>query len=169
MAKKLPYTNGDFVAVPLHDDGGYAVGLIVAHDGRGIVIGYFFGMRYEQVPPLAVLGGLGVSDAFRGMRFGDLGLLRSEWPVLGQHPNWCADDWPMPWFGRRGTAEKSFKVMYSAGELARPTVEEVITAGECNGLPRDALSGSVAVERVLAYHLPRNASPAPPNNDSMNS
>lgn len=153
MAKALPYTNGDLVAVPLREGGGYAVGLISAHDRRGGVIGYFFNQRFEEPPSIDVASAFGIADAVRVMRFGDLGLIKGGWLVLGKHPEWAPCEWPMPVFGRRDPTGRAFRVVYSSHDLRGPESEEVITDDECDLLPRDALSGSGAVERVLTHLL----------------
>lgn len=151
VSKSLPYADGDLIAVPLRDEAGYAVGLIAAHDGLGGVIGYFFNQRFEEAPSLEAASALGSPDVLRAMRFGDLGLVKGGWIVLGEYPEWRPCDWPIPVFGRREPTGRAFKVMYSAKDLRGPEREEAITDGECDLLPRDALSGSGAVERVLTH------------------
>lgn len=153
MAKNLPYADGDLVAVPLREGGGYAVGLIAAHDGLGGVIGYFFDKRFDTLPTVDTAGALGHLDLLRVMRFGDLGLIQGDWVVLGEHPEWRPCEWPIPAFGRREPTGRAFKVTYAAEDLRGPIREEVIDDDECDRLPRDALSGSGAVERVLTHLL----------------
>lgn len=153
MAKALPYTNGDLVAVPLREGCGYAVGLISAHDRRGAAIGYFFNQRFEEPPSIEVAAEFGIPDVVRVMRFGDLGLIKGGWLVIGKHPEWAQCEWPMPVFGRREPTGRAFRVVYSSNDLRGPEREEVISDDECDLLPRDALSGSGAVERVLTHLL----------------
>ena len=154
MAKTLPYSDGDLIAVPLRDGCGYAVGLISAHDRRGGAIGYFFNQRFDEPPPsIEAAVAFGTNDVVRVMRFGDLGLLKGGWLVLGRHPEWAPCEWPMPVFGRREPTGRAFRVVYSRDDLRGPEREEVITDDECDLLPRDALSGSGAVERVLTHLL----------------
>lgn len=52
MARKLPYSEGDVFAVALRD-GGYGTGVVARMDGKGSVLGYFFGRRYDKPPELA--------------------------------------------------------------------------------------------------------------------
>jgi hypothetical protein len=153
MAKRLPYRDGQLVAVPLRDDGGYAVGLIAAHDGRGAVVGYFFNQRFVDPPPLDEANALGPSEVLRVVRFGDLGLLNGGWIVIGDYVGWQPSEWPVPAFGRREPSGRAFKVIYSTADLRGPAREEAISEDECDRLPRDALSGSGSVERVLTHLL----------------
>jgi hypothetical protein len=151
--KKLPYRDGDWFAVPLRDVAGFAVGVVAAHDGRGGVIAYFFNKRFDAMPSLAEIDGLDRGEVLRAMRFGDLGLINEKWPVLTRREDWVASRWPIPDFGRRGPDGSAWRVVYSADDLRGPTREEPITADECDQLPRDALSGAGAVERVLTQLL----------------
>lgn len=151
--RPLPYGDGDLVAVPLRGDAGFAVGLISAHDGRGGAIGYFFNRKFDRLPSLDEIGAPSALDVLRVMRFGDLGLVNGGWVVVGQHPEWRPCEWPMPDFGRREPTGRAFRVIYSAEDLRGPDSEELINDDECDRLPRDALSGSGAVERVLTHLL----------------
>jgi Immunity protein 26 len=153
VAQRLAYEDGDWFAVPLRADSGFAVGLVARHDGRGGVIGYFFNARWDKLPTVADVTALGPSDVIRVVRFGDLGLIEGRWPVLGKLEDWEPADWPMPVFGRRDISGQAFRVTYPPEDLAAPTREEPISDGECDVLPRDALGGSGAVERVLTALL----------------
>lgn len=153
MAKALPYRDGQLVSVPLRDGRGYAVGLVAAHDGRGAVIGYFFNQRFAHLPTLDQANAMGAADVLRVMRFGDLGLLKGGWTVIGDYDGWRSSEWPVPEFGRREPTGRAWKVTYSATDLRGPEREEPIADDECDRLPRDALSGSGSVERVLTQLL----------------
>ena len=153
MVRPLPYSDGDWFAVPLRDGGGYGVGVVARHDRRGGVIGYLFSLRSEDVPSLDDVAGLRPSDAIRVMRFGDLGLIKGQWPILGKLEDWRPEDWPIPAFGRREPTGRAFRVIYTAEDLRGPVREEPISDEECDRLPRDALSGAGAVELVLTQLL----------------
>src|SRR5262245_29429759 len=117
MPRRLPYSDGDTFAVPLREGGGFGVGVVARHDGRGGVIGYLFGHRFSEVPTLEAVAGLAPSDALRVMRFGDLGLTRGRWPILGRLDEWRPEDWPIPAFGRREPTGRAFRVLYRAEDL----------------------------------------------------
>jgi len=153
MPRRVSYSDGDWFAVPLQEGGGYGAGIVAHHDGRGGVIGYLFGHRFSEVPTLDDVAGLQPSDSIRVMRFGDLGLIKGQWPILGKLEHWDSDDWPIPPFGRREPTGRALRVIYSAEDLAGPLREEPISNEECDRLPRDALSGAGAVELVLTQLL----------------
>lgn len=139
--------------MPLREGGGYGVGVVARHDGRGGVIGYLFSLRSDDVTSLADVAGLQPSDAIRVMRFGDLGLIKGHWPILGKLDGWRPEDWPIPAFGRREPTGRAFRVIYVAEDLRGPVREEPISDEECDRLPCDALSGAGAVELVLTQLL----------------
>jgi hypothetical protein len=153
VAPRLPYGDGDWFAVPLRDVSGFAVGMVARHDSQGGVIGYFFNTRWDEAPTVADVAVLGPSEVIRVIRFGALGLIEGRWPVLGKLEDWEADDWPIPVFGRRDISGRAFRVTYSGEDLTDPVREEPISEDECDTLPRDALGGAGAVERVLTALL----------------
>ncbi|MDA0351492.1 MAG: hypothetical protein O3A10_04670 [Chloroflexi bacterium] len=154
MAKALPYSQGDLVVVPLRDSKGFAVGLVTVHDGRGIVVAYFFGMRFPEVPSLDDVADLGRSDVICVRRFGDNGLITRKWLVLGLSPRWNEEEWPLPNFCRNPPLlNKPYRVIYSPENLARPIHEFRIRKDECEELPPDSLAGSGAIEISLTQLL----------------
>jgi hypothetical protein len=92
--RKATYQNGSCFAVPLRT-GGFAVGLVARNNGKGIALGYFFGPRLSKVEE-ANLDELVPRDAIYVGKFGDLGLLNNEWPILGAVPQWNPRQWPLP-------------------------------------------------------------------------
>lgn len=91
---------GTWFAVPLRT-GGYAVGIVARTSGKGITFGYFFDKKWDRPPTLAQLAELSPQRAVRLLQFGDLGLINGTWPILGQHPHWKREEWPMPDFFRK--------------------------------------------------------------------
>lgn len=153
VVKKLPYREGDWFAVPLRD-GGYALGRIARADGKGIVVGYFFGPRQERVPTIREAEGKRPDDAILVKLFGDLGLLQGRWPVLGHRPPWRREEWPIPAFQRIDEiANKAWRVRYDDSSLIA-AAEERVAPDEVRSLPRDGTSGAGAIETRLARILP---------------
>lgn len=146
--RSLPYSLGDVFAVPLRDDG-FALGVVARTDGRGIVLGYFFGPRLETIQGVGGLFSLKRDDAVRVCRFGDHGLVRKMWPVIGKVAQWEPTLWPVPVFCRSGNVGVSYHP-----ESLVVLKEENVDGNDCRKLPEDGLEGSGFVEvkltRILA-------------------
>jgi hypothetical protein len=151
---RINYKEGDWFAVPLRD-GGYAVGLVARMNGKGIVLGYFFGPRRSEPPSLGELANLAPEEAIDVSMFGDLGLIRKEWPPIGAGPGWDRDRWPIPGFGR-GLGELYLRIEY--GEDLSSERQTRISLEELRRLPEDGLSGAGAVEIHLTRLLSKRAS-----------
>jgi len=159
MAKKgLPYKEGDWFGVPLRT-GGYAVGLVArARRGGKILFGYFFGPRRERLPTAEELNRYSPGEAILHGRFGDLGLLNGEWPVLGQLGAWDRRAWPMPPLARIDEhAGKAWKVTYSEDDPSVVLDESPCDPTSANRFSRDSLMGYGAVEIRLTKLLSSQA------------
>ncbi len=151
--KKIPYKEGDWFAVPLRN-GGYALGLIARLDGKGGFLGYFFGPRHEQIPVQQDTISLSSSDAILIRHFGDLGLLREEWPIIFHPDAWSRADWPLPAFARIAVDEGwALRVEYSETDISKPLHEASINLEEARRLPEDGVSGYGAIEIRLTKLL----------------
>jgi hypothetical protein len=142
---KPTYSEGSVFLVPLRA-GGYARGLVArtAPQGR-VLLGYFFGPRLESAPS-AVPADLDPANAILRVRFGDLGLINGEWPIVGHVPKWNRTQWPMPDFVRRDPLGKMKAriVRYSDDDPNR--IEEEHTVDDGLGLEADSLHGYGAIE-----------------------
>jgi hypothetical protein len=148
----LPYTEGTVFLVPI-TGGGYVRGVVARMNPEGAgVYGCFFG------PRVAFPSDLEFDDLFPGnellrSRFGDLGLINGEWPIVGIHPHWRRDDWRMPDFVRRDPLRrrKSTLVRYADDDPMRIEIEYPI---DCDaGLTPDIASAYGAVEIKLGKLL----------------
>jgi hypothetical protein len=151
--KKLPYKPGDLFAVPL-PCGGFGVGLVARMDGKGIVLGYFFGPRRDDLPRASDVGEPFARDSIEIAMFGHLGLIGGRWPIIGPLPNWNTASWPVPIFGRIDvlSGKRAWRVRYDDRDLKWLSDEEV-EVDEARTLPRDRLMGAGAVETWLARVL----------------
>lgn len=93
--RTLPYKEGSVFLGPLRE-GGFGRGVIARAGKRGHLLGYFFGPKLFDNSPM--LEGLSPDLAIRRARFGDLGLLKAAWPVIGSIEPWVQDQWPIPEF-----------------------------------------------------------------------
>lgn len=152
--KALPYTEGDWFALPLRDSG-HAIGLIAraAPSGR-VLFGYFFGPRLKELPELDVTRDLKPEDALLLGMFGDLYLLQGRWPVLGRDRPWRRGVWPMPMFGRVDEVSgAAWIVRYDEDMPSRQVCERACSVEQARGLPKDAVMGAGAAEIRLTKLL----------------
>jgi hypothetical protein len=151
--QKLPYSEGDWFAIPLGSRG-FGLGVVARMNGRGVVFGYFFGPRRDTLPALDDTEQLTCEQAVLARQFGDPGLLQGEWPLLGRSKNWQRDQWPMPAFGRIAVdRSRALRVEYSETDINEVVREIPITVEEALMLPEDGLSGSGALEIRLSQLL----------------
>jgi hypothetical protein len=151
MNLKIKYKEGTWFGIPL-EGGGYGVG-VAARAKRHIVLAYFFGPRRETLPRLDEISKLKPSVAVTVLRVGDLGLVRGEWPIIGNDPSWNRSEWPMPIFIRyEPITLRKWLVFYSDLDPGK-RLEEVLEPNDRPDLPRDSLSGSGAAEFELTQLL----------------
>lgn len=149
---KLNYGPGTWFTVPL-GDGTYAVGVIARMRPRGkIVFGYFFGPSYSVVPELSDLRDLRPEQAVYVGKFGDLGLYRGEWTVIGDDVMFTNEGWPLPVFRQdQDHGLPPLIVRYDENmadvEVTKSTPEFV------SDLPDSGLGGSRYIEIVLSRML----------------
>ncbi|MFO0840715.1 MAG: Imm26 family immunity protein [Phycisphaerae bacterium] len=143
---RLPYAEWSVFCVPLND-GGYARGVVARATKKGkVLLGYFFGPRLATVDA-AILTDLDPQNSVLRITFGDLGLIRREWPILGVLPNWNRSAWPMPDVVRRDPLGrlKPVLVRYSDDDPNRIEMERVIDNDI--GLAPDSMYGYGAVRK----------------------
>jgi hypothetical protein len=163
MKKKVaPIAPGTWFAVPLRT-GAFAPGIVARVGSGGVLLGYFFGPAVSEIPALNALQGLKASNAVLVRRFGDLGMIRGKWPVLGVSPDWKAADWPLPDFVRFETdASRAWLVKYAEDDVNKYMNETPCPALEVEGHPLDALSGYGAIELILTKRLSEGDTSRPP-------
>lgn len=155
MSIKLPYKEGTWFAVPLRN-GGFATGIVARFiSKKGGLLGYFYGPRRMTVPKLYEVINQAPSDAVIARIFGDLELIRGNWPILGQSELWKREEWPMPVFVRREPfTNRILKIYYSDSNPKRLIKEEVVASeAEVLGLQPDGTSGAGAIEIILTKLL----------------
>jgi hypothetical protein len=82
--------------------------------------------------------------------FGDLAIVRGDWPILGQLPSWDRKDWPLPRLSTK-LANGSFRLTrYDEDTLE--AINEKITQDErlALRLPEDGVMGYKYVELMLS-------------------
>jgi hypothetical protein len=148
---KLPYKEGTFFLVPL-GTGGYARGVIARAGRKGkVLVGYFFRPRIES-KEIARSDDLKPEGADLVARFGDLGLIKGTWPIIGTVPNWHRSKWPMPDFVRRELlTDRIWLVRFSDDDPVR--IEKEVQIDSSLHLPAASLYGAEALEIELSKLL----------------
>lgn len=155
--RKLPYKEGDWFAVPLRSKG-YALGLVARMNGKGIVLGYFFGPLYKQSPTERDTLELSSKDAVLVCQFGDLGFVEGKWYIIYRpdEGGWRREEWPLPAFGRIVPVQGAllaFRTEYDEDDINHVIREVPVSIEEAHQLPNNALYGDIAVEIVLTKLL----------------
>ena len=147
------FSEGTVFGVPLRTHGVVA-GLLARNGTSGILFGFFFGPRRDQLPDLESLGNLTPEDAVLVGRFGHLGLRDGRWPVLGPLPSWERSRWTMPPLLRQEPITgRAFYVSYDDGDPSRFIGEEAVAEAMVGGCPSDGLMGADFVEIRLTRLL----------------
>lgn len=148
---RVKYPEGTAFLVPLRN-GGFARGVVARVNPRAACIfGYFFGPKHNE-PSTVDLNGLDPQMAIASMRFGDLGIIKGEWKILGHIQEWNRDCWKMPDFIRREPiANRAWLVRYSDCDPARVEGEAPVPLD--TDLPEDSSWGCGAVELYLTQVL----------------
>lgn len=147
------YAEGTWFAVPLRRTSRFAIGVAARLSGKGRVLGYFFGPDRGQVPSLPDVCALKASQAILVMQFGDLGLIKGKWPVLGTCADWKRAEWPVPVFSRIDKiANVAWTIRYSDHDLTF-VGEDRVDPALASRYPDDGLAGADAVGLRLARML----------------
>jgi len=135
-------------------------------NGQGIIIGYFFGPRYLDVP--RQWGPSTSQDAILVDRFGDMGLRKGQWELVGRVSPWNREEWPVPSFGRiepLTEPPRAWKITYGETLDQNSATMERISLDEARTLPKDGLIGPRGIEKALSRIIPPDqmaSVPGPP-------
>lgn len=144
---------GDWFAVPLLD-GGWGVGVVSRASRKGVLFGYFFGPRRNEIPTLADVRSFDASEAVLVSKFGYLGLRDGDWPILGRLTDWDRRAWPMPPLIRyEELTGRTFKVVYDDSDPNKLLREEPVAPGVQEQGPKDGLMGAGFAQKVLTKLL----------------
>lgn len=153
MARSAVAREGLWFAVPLRDEG-WGTGVVARANPKGVLFGYFFGPRRDQVPTLEDVGHLSPKDAVLITRFGWLGLKGRTWPQLGIDAGWDRSRWSIPPLIRyEELTGRSFRVIYDDNDPNRLVREERVEPGVDEQGPTDGLGGAGWVEIRLTKLL----------------
>lgn len=113
MAARVKYPEGTIFSIPLRQ-GGFARGIVARVNAKAAcVFGYFYGPKLLS-PFEGGVSEIIPENAIISLVFGDLGLIKREWQIVGQLPNWNREEWGMPDFVRRDPiGKRAWRVRYS--------------------------------------------------------
>lgn len=144
------YVEGDCFAVPLRS-GGYACGAVARANGEGIVFGYFFGPMIPLLEQAQIAQSLTPQYAILCGKFGDLGLMKGDWKIIGRLHSWSRKEWPIPPFLRCDRGATHGSVSYYDEDTLGFLREERVDLADANlqRLPKDSVMGYGFVELRL--------------------
>ncbi|CAN97846.1 hypothetical protein sce7677 [Sorangium cellulosum So ce56] len=153
MNRRIPAPNGTVFLVPLRD-GGYATGVLARATGEGHALGYFFGPRVSKASDVD-MAKLVPENALLIGKFGDLELLRKNWPLVDALKDWTPSDWPMLPMAR--IDEAAGRAWLSTYDDSFNCVKETeIDIDTASRYPYDRMMGAGAVE-IRLTNLIRSA------------
>jgi hypothetical protein len=153
---KINYREGTVFAVPIAKES-YAIGLVARCNPRNYAIfGYFFPKVFHKPPVIEELTDLSPEASVLMVRFGDYGLVKKLWPVIGQLDPWHRNQWPMPLFYRKDFLLEGGWIVEYADDDPTKFIRETRTSGNPDGLISDGDSGYAAVEDALSDLLINN-------------
>ncbi len=102
-------------------------------------------------------------------QFGDLGIKKGEWQVIGSLKRWSRDEWPMPAFFRSCDGDAAgFLSFYDEDTLTFVREERVcVEESRRSNLPLDAVLGYGAVEIRLTKLLDTKSGTGNPNRERL--
>jgi hypothetical protein len=142
---------GRVFAIPLEHTG-FGIGVVARASRSGVTLGYFYGDTFgtaqdaaKRIPFLRAKGSILVA------LFGDLGIRRGKWPLIGAITPWSPELWPVPKFRRvDAMGEKAWIVERDPSNVSRTASETEINVADCQELPDEALYGYQAMEMRLS-------------------
>ena len=147
------YQEGDCIAVPLLTTG-FGIGIVTRIGQHGVVLGCFFGPKWEGVPRVGQLYGLTEKRSILVRRCADTGLRDGTWIVIGRSPDWNRRAWRVPKFESAASSlqpDQCWIRVYDDDLTVIHDQEVPKISGE--GFPKDILSGQHALEVTLTQLL----------------
>lgn len=153
----IKYKEGQAFALPLRSDG-WAIGVIARVGRRGVLFGYFFDIHYKHLPSMKETERLTPSNAVLEARFGDLGIKRGEWIILGDMTDWNRESWPLPKFFSfgSGVAGDVLVITYNERDLVTVDRSQRASVGDTVLYLPDSMMGYGAIEIRLTEMITSN-------------
>ncbi|MFN8467713.1 MAG: immunity 26/phosphotriesterase HocA family protein [Caldilineaceae bacterium] len=148
------YREGDWLVIPLEENG-YALGIIARTNNKSAyLLGYFFPTKYSSPPSAETAASLTQRDSVLIAWFSNLGIKNGEWLILHNSKSFLREEWPVPKFGRPDLIhpEIGYLIEYDQEEpiSSRPVQEVICDASQLVGLPVDEKYGHLALAQKLS-------------------
>lgn len=155
---RVKYAEGDVFAVRL-EHGGYGL-CVVARRHGSIILGYFFGPRYAEVPNLdSVIETLDPKNAILRAKCGAYDIFEGNWPKVGAFRPWDRANWPIPMFRSTSILRgQTAAVTYGDKNLTDPIIVDGVTTEVIEKIQQDQQFGSGAMESYLSELISMEAS-----------
>ncbi len=138
--RKPNYEEGTCFLVPLRE-GGFGRGVVSRLNGKGVVLGYFFAPRLSSANAPQFGDQIQPQHAILVGQFGDLGLLKGEWPIVGKISGWTRAQWRLPRFVRQ----------VGPTTIASEYTDDLQLVREYNLDPTQALPKDSCKESLMGY------------------
>jgi len=145
-ATKVKFEEGDVFVVPLRSHG-YGLGLI-ARKNKDIILGYFFNIRFDELPGCIDYDLLEKHRVIFAKQFGSPGLKGGTWVIIGHLQNWKREDWPVPTFCREDPLLGIYFAVHYNDNL-ECIGEEKIPESLAAKMYKDSLAGYGSIEKTL--------------------
>ena len=154
MAKRIKYDEGDIFAVPLRS-GSFGIGILTTiSNTRTGAVGYFYEPAYAKLPTLESIPRLIPSKAIDICHFGDLGIVKGEWPILGKQEPFLNKEWEVTKFWHHDSISNRYSIrVYEPPDYVYWVSEYEVSEVEIGAIPKDGLYGKEALEIKLTKLL----------------
>lgn len=146
---KIKVKMGDVFLIPLRSSG-YGIGL-VARKSRSILLGYFWGKNFSEIPNQFEFSNLKKGEAIWIKQFGIRGLENGDWIILGNMPGFDKKEWEIPKFLRKVDPFGKFIISYD--DKLNPINQRKVPDDFAEQYPDDGVAGYGFVEIKLTDFL----------------
>jgi hypothetical protein len=159
-SKRIKYEEGQWFAVPLYKNLGFAIGIVARgcykNNNRGI-IGYFFAPNYPAIPDGQATFDKTAENAIYICWFAPDEIRHGEWPLIQNGKPYVKSDWPVPLFYRENPAQDGYAIVGEYDQdnpkFLYPIQETILPLNEVDHYPIMGFQGTEVVKSVLTRKI----------------